>query len=224
MSQATPYVLSSGYANWPASKAGREKSQGQSGRSRCSTATRSSTSSTSAATTSFPKPEWVPYVANGDLGVVVGEYKTKSMRGMPKKLEVEFAGQLGFKYRLLAERVRRRWEQPARAGLCADCPQDPGQPVQDQLRRAAQPLPAPVTRALVHRAHEAHRQARGPPPGTAHGFSALRGEEYSEIARRMTNLFSTPAPREVVGRAEEAVSRGGTHPPHRERSPRAVQV
>ena len=30
--------------------------------------------------------------------MVVGQYKTKKLRGLPRKLEVEFAGQLGPKY------------------------------------------------------------------------------------------------------------------------------
>ena len=35
-------------------------------------------------------------------------------------------------------------------------------------------------------------------------FRRFAGEQYSEIARRMTNLFSNPAPREIV-------ADGGTH-------------
>ena len=38
------------------------------------------------------------YIANGDIGIVVGQYKYKKFKGLPWKLEVEFAGQLGVKY------------------------------------------------------------------------------------------------------------------------------
>ena len=37
-------------------------------------------------------------LANGDIGIVVGQYKTKKLKGLPRKLEVEFAWQLGPKY------------------------------------------------------------------------------------------------------------------------------
>ena len=46
----------------------------------------------------FPNPAGQAYLANGDIGIVVGQYKTRRLRGLPWKLEVEFAGQLGHKY------------------------------------------------------------------------------------------------------------------------------
>lgn len=44
--------------------------------------------------------EALRYVANGEIGIVVGQYKTKrsNYRGLPWKLEVEFASQPDFKY------------------------------------------------------------------------------------------------------------------------------
>jgi len=38
------------------------------------------------------------YVANGDIGIAVGQYKTKGMKRAPWRLEVEYASQPGFKY------------------------------------------------------------------------------------------------------------------------------
>ena len=48
----------------------------------------------------WPEPNGEAYLANGDIGMVVGQYKFKNskFRGLPRKLEVEFAGQLGPKY------------------------------------------------------------------------------------------------------------------------------
>ncbi len=46
----------------------------------------------------YPQPDGEAYIANGDLGMVVGQYKTKKFKGLPWKLEVEFASQLGLKY------------------------------------------------------------------------------------------------------------------------------
>ena len=53
-----------------------------------------------------------PYVANGDIGIAVGQWKTKSMKKAPWKLEVEFASQPGFAYdygaRTSGKRRKRR--------------------------------------------------------------------------------------------------------------------
>ena len=48
----------------------------------------------------WPAVDGEAYIANGDLGMVVGQYKGQNakFKGLPKKLEVEFAGQLGHKY------------------------------------------------------------------------------------------------------------------------------
>ena len=46
----------------------------------------------------YPQPDNRAYLANGDIGIIVGQYKTKQFKGMPWKLEVEFAGQLGYKF------------------------------------------------------------------------------------------------------------------------------
>jgi hypothetical protein len=46
----------------------------------------------------FPKDGGSNYIANGDLGVVVGQFKSKKMSSAPWKAEVEFATQPGFAY------------------------------------------------------------------------------------------------------------------------------
>jgi ATP-dependent exoDNAse (exonuclease V) alpha subunit len=46
----------------------------------------------------WPRSDGEAYLANGDIGIVVGQYKTQKFKGLPWKLEVEFAGQLGQKY------------------------------------------------------------------------------------------------------------------------------
>lgn len=48
----------------------------------------------------WPKENAEHYVANGELGIAVGQFKTKNAgyKGLPWKLEVEFSSQPGFKY------------------------------------------------------------------------------------------------------------------------------
>ena len=40
-----------------------------------------------------------PYVANGDIGIIVGGYKTRNMKRRPRNIEVEFNSQRGVKYK-----------------------------------------------------------------------------------------------------------------------------
>jgi hypothetical protein len=40
----------------------------------------------------YPNPDGEAYIANGDLGIVVGQYKTKKFRGLPWKLEWAYPG------------------------------------------------------------------------------------------------------------------------------------
>ena len=98
----------------------------------------------------WPKPAGEAYVANGDIGIVVGQYKTKKFKGLPWKLEVEFAGQPGPKYGFYRGEFGDEGPQTARAGLLPDGAQDTGQRVRRHLRRAHQPLLAALPRALVH--------------------------------------------------------------------------
>src|SRR5205085_2924550 len=48
----------------------------------------------------WPEAGALRYVANGEIGIVVGQFKRKNSkyRGLPWKLEVEFSSQQGFAY------------------------------------------------------------------------------------------------------------------------------
>ena len=48
----------------------------------------------------YPKQNALEYVANGEIGIAVGQFKGKSARykGLPWELEVEFSSQPSFKY------------------------------------------------------------------------------------------------------------------------------
>ena len=50
--------------------------------------------------------ESLHYIANGEIGIVIGQFKTKKMtfKGRPKNTEIEFASQKGYKYTF------RSWE------------------------------------------------------------------------------------------------------------------
>jgi hypothetical protein len=146
----------------------------------------------------YPKPDGESYIANGDLGVVVGQYKTKNFRGLPWKLEVEFAGQLGLKYGF------GRWEfgdearNPLELAYALTVHKTQG----SEFGITFLGLPNPcwlLSRELLYTALTRHRDRlvvlhQGP----VAEFRRYAGEEHSEIARRMTNIFTDPMPREVI--------------------------
>lgn len=48
----------------------------------------------------WPTDDSMNYIANGEIGMVIGQFKTKNMsfKGRPKNTEIEFTSQKGFKY------------------------------------------------------------------------------------------------------------------------------
>ena len=146
----------------------------------------------------FPKVEGEAYVANGDLGIVVGQYKTKKFKGLPWKLEVEFAGQLGTKYGFNKGEFGDEAANPLELAYALTVHKTQG----SEFGTTFVVLPNPcwlLTRELLYTAMTRQRERlvvlhQGP-------LTDLRryaSEEQSEIARRMTNLFLDPRPREII--------------------------
>lgn len=150
----------------------------------------------------WPKPDGETYIANGDLGVVVGQYKTKKLKGLPWKLEVEFAGQLGLKYGFGKSEFGDEATNPLELAYALTVHKTQG----SEFGLTFVILPNPcwlLSRELLYTALTRHRDRlivlhQGP----LADFRRFAGEEHSEIARRMTNLFSDPYPREVVVASE----------------------
>ena len=152
----------------------------------------------------WPAPEGDAYIANGDLGIVVGQYKTKKFKGLPWKIEVEFAGQLGHKYGFGNWEFGDEAMNPLELAYALTVHKTQGS--EFGISFLVLPNPCwPLSRELLYTALTRHRDRlvilhQGP----LIDFRRFAGEQYSEIARRMTNLFSNPAPREIV-------ADGGTH-------------
>jgi ATP-dependent exoDNAse (exonuclease V) alpha subunit len=145
----------------------------------------------------FPKTDGEAYIANGDLGVVVGQYRTKKFTGLPWKLEVEFAGQLGTKYGFSKGEFGDDATNPLELAYALTVHKTQG----SEFGIAFVVLPNPcwlLSRELLYTALTRHREQlivlhRGP----LADFRRFASEEYSEVARRMTNLFMDPRPREI---------------------------
>jgi hypothetical protein len=146
----------------------------------------------------WPKPDAEAYIANGDIGIVVGEYKTKKFRGLPRKLEVEFAGQLGHKYGFWPGEFGDDGANPLELAYCLTVHKTQG----SEFGTTFVVMPNPcwlLSRELLYTALTRHQNKmvilhQGP----LAEFRRFADDGHSEVASRMTNLFADPFPREVV--------------------------
>ena len=162
----------------------------------------------------WPALDGGAYLANGDLGMVVGQYKgpKSKLKGLPSKLEVEFAGQLGHKYGFWKSEFGDEARNPLELAYALTVHKTQG----SEFGITFLVLPNRcwlLSRELLYTALTRHRDRlvvlhQGP----VAEFRRFAGEEHSEIARRMTNLFADPLPREVtVGTATRFLEEGLIH-------------
>ena len=140
-------------------------------------------------------PERQSYVANGDVGLVVGNYKRKGQKRLFPILEVEFASQPGHDYDFktrefgaeeglppleLAYALTVHKSQGSEFGITFVVLPDPCWPLSRELLYTA--LTRQQERVVV--LHQ----------GDARNLRRYANDKYSDIARRLTNLFSPPHP------------------------------
>ena len=151
----------------------------------------------------WPKPAGEAYLANGDIGIVVGQYKTKKLKGLPWKLEVEFAGQLGPKYGFYPGEFGDEGHNPLELAYCLTVHKTQGSEFGVTFVVLTNPCWL-LSRELLYTALTRHRDRlvvlhQGP----LVEYRRYAGDEHSEIARRMTNLFADPLPREITVNAQQ---------------------
>ena len=151
----------------------------------------------------WPEPAGEAYLANGDIGIVVGQYKTKKLRGLPWKLEVEFAGQLGPKYGFYRGEFGDEGRNPLELAYCLTVHKTQGSEFGVTFVVLTNPCWL-LSRELLYTALTRHRDRlvilhEGP----LAEYRRYAGDEHSETARRMTNLFADPLPRAVTVNAQQ---------------------
>ena len=145
----------------------------------------------------WPKPDGGAYIANGDIGVVVGQYKGKKFRRAPEKLEVEWAGQPGHKYAFSPREFGEEASNPLELAYSLTVHKTQGSEFGLSLVVLTNPCWL-LSRELLYTAMTRHKNKlvvlhQGP----FADYLEYTRDEHCEIARRMTNLFSDPLPREV---------------------------
>jgi energy-coupling factor transporter ATP-binding protein EcfA2 len=160
----------------------------------------------------WPAPEGEAYIANGDIGIVVGQYKTQKFKGMPWKLEVEFAGQLGYKYGFYPGEFGDEGRNPLELAYCLTVHKTQGSEFGITFVVLTNPCWL-LSRELLYTALTRHqRRLVVLHQGPLAEYRRFASDEQSEIARRVTNLFADPMPREVsVGAQQRFLEEGLIH-------------
>ena len=134
------------------------------------------------------------YVANGDIGIVVGNYKTKSQNSLYPFLEVEFASQLGYDYKFPIKEFSDDGSPPLELAYALTVHKTQGSEFKTTF--VVLPNPCwPLSRELLYTALT--RQKKRVVilhQGELRKLRRYANETYSEIARRLTNLFAPSEP------------------------------
>ena len=139
-------------------------------------------------------PERPSYVANGDVGLVVGNYKTRKQKSLFPWLEVEFTSQPGHDYDFHAREFSDEEGPPLELAYALTVHKTQG----SEFGITFVVLPNPcwlLSRELLYTALT-RQQERVVilHQGDVRKLREYAKESYSEIARRMTNLFGPPSP------------------------------
>jgi hypothetical protein len=140
----------------------------------------------------YPQEGALRYIANGDIGVVVGQYKTRGMRGLPWKGEVEFAGQEGYVYDYRHGHFGQESSPPLELAYALTVHKAQG----SEFGRTVVVIPNPcwiLSRELLYTALTRQRERitllyQGDP----NELKQFADPERSETAVRLTNLFAEP--------------------------------
>ncbi len=144
----------------------------------------------------WPKETALQYVANGEIGIAVGQFKGKNAnyKGLPWQLDVEFSSQPGFKYGYwgkdfgeeanpvleLAYALTIHKTQGSEFGLTFVIIPNPCRLLSRELLYTA--LTRQKNRIVIF--HQ----------GDRHDLRKFSGDYYSETAHRLTNLFHPSNP------------------------------
>ena len=145
-----------------------------------------------------------PYIANGEIGMVVGFYRRQGLPDLRWKLEVEFSSQPRFKYDYTASRDFAEEGDPAlELAYALTIHKSQG----SEFGTVFLVLPNPcrlLSRELLYTALTRQKDRivilHQGPRGELRKFSS---DDRSETARRLTNLFAAPSPINIDGRFYE---------------------
>ena len=150
------------------------------------------------------------YLANGEIGLVVGQYKGKNWKpkGLPWKLEVEFATQLGHKFGFSASDFGEDGDERLELAYALTIHKAQGSEFGTTFVVVPNPC-RPLSRELLYTAlTRQQREVVVFHQGDLRSLMKLSGADRSETARRLTNLFTEP---KLVGHSGTFLEEGLIH-------------
>jgi hypothetical protein len=145
----------------------------------------------------YPEPSSNGYLANGEIGVVVGHRRTKARSWYPNSLEIEFSTQVGRTYKFYASDFDDDGEASLELAYALTVHKAQGSEFETVfliLPRSQRML----TRELIYTAITRQKQKLIIlHQGSATDLQRLSSERYSATATRLTNLFGPPRPVQI---------------------------
>lgn len=147
----------------------------------------------------FPQPDANGYLANGEIGVVVGHRKTKKRSWKPKNLEVEFSTQPGTKFTFYPSDFKEEGEASLDLAYALTVHKAQGSEF-NAVFLVLPRSPLMVTRELLYTALTRQKEKVVVLlQGSATDLHRYSSERYSAAACRLTNLFGPPKPIKIKG-------------------------
>lgn len=147
----------------------------------------------------YPLEKAQAYLANGEIGIAVGQFKTRNMNKAPWLLKVEFSSQLRHQYDFSSRDFSEEGNPFLELAYALTVHKAQG----SEFGTVILILPNPcklLSRELLYTALTRQRNRLVIlHQGRRSDLRIFSSGEYSEVARRLTNLLTTPSPVEHKG-------------------------
>jgi len=142
----------------------------------------------------YPEPEKSGYLANGEIGIVVGHRKTRARNWVPKDLEIEFSTQIGQVIKFYKSDFDEEGDARLELAYALTVHKAQGSEF-NKVFLVLPKSPLMLTRELIYTALTRQKaKVIVLHQGSATDLQRLSSERYSATAARLTNLFSPPKP------------------------------
>lgn len=145
----------------------------------------------------YPKPTEKGYLANGEIGMVVGHRRTQAKNWFPDSLEIEFSTQTGQVFKFWKSDFSEEGEASLELAYALTVHKAQGSEF-DVVFLILPRSPLMLTRELIYTAlTRQKKRVVVLHQGSATDLQKLSSEQFSAAATRLTNLFGPPNPVKV---------------------------
>ena len=148
----------------------------------------------------YPRPDGRGYLANGEIGIVVGHRRTRSRNWWPQNLEIEFSTQRGTSFTFYDSDFKEEGEASLELAYALTVHKAQGSEFA-KVMLVLPRSPLMVTRELLYTALTRQKdKVVVLLQGSATDLHRFSSDRYSAVVCRLTNLFRPPNPIEFRGR------------------------